>query len=89
VVGTKKPNGLGLFDMSGNVSEWVQDLYGDAWYEESPKDNPQGPGTGNARVLRGGSWAAGAWNLRAALRHWYDPAFWDDFLGFRLAAPSR
>jgi formylglycine-generating enzyme required for sulfatase activity len=88
-VGTKKPNGLGLFDMSGNVSEWVQDLYGEVWYEESPKDNPQGPRTGNARVLRGGSWAAGAWNLRDALRLWYDPAFWDDFLGFRLAASSR
>jgi len=55
-VGLKKPNGLGLHDMSGNVKEWVNDLYGDRYYMNSPKRNPAGPAEGDSRVLRGGSW---------------------------------
>ena len=52
-VKTKQPNFLGLYDMSGNVYEWVSDWYGKDYYRNSPKDNPKGPGSGKYRVLRG------------------------------------
>jgi len=53
-VGTKNPNELGLYDMSGNVSEWTNDYYSYSYYENSPIDNPQGPSAGTPRVTRGG-----------------------------------
>lgn len=56
-VGQLKPNGLGLYDMSGNVWEWAEDWYAVNYYRESPKDNPTGPRSGEARVHRGGSWS--------------------------------
>lgn len=53
-VGQKQPNAFGLHDMLGNVSEWCQDRYGD--YPGGPLTDPQGPSTGQDRVMRGGSW---------------------------------
>jgi formylglycine-generating enzyme required for sulfatase activity len=88
VVGTKKPNGLGIYDMSGNVCEWVQDRYGDVYYEESPRDNPQGPMAGSLRVLRGSSWYSTAAGIRAALRSGSYPSSRYSYLGFRLALPA-
>jgi len=55
-VGTKVPNELGLYDMSGNAWEWCNDWYNSDYYSNSPQNNPQGPPSGNSRVLRGGSW---------------------------------
>ena len=55
-VGQKDPNELGLYDMSGNVWEWCSDRYDSDYYKNSPKNNPKGPNSGAARVLRGGSW---------------------------------
>jgi formylglycine-generating enzyme required for sulfatase activity len=54
-VGLKKPNGWGLYDMSGNVSEWVEDWYDISYYYDSPSNDPKGPESGRDRVIRGGS----------------------------------
>jgi formylglycine-generating enzyme required for sulfatase activity len=88
VVGTKKPNGLGLYDMSGNLWQWCQDKYGDVYYEESDRNNPQGPLTGSARVVRGGSWYNSAGNVRASYRHGGAPGLRYDYGGFRLGLPA-
>ncbi|MBI5234031.1 MAG: formylglycine-generating enzyme family protein [Deltaproteobacteria bacterium] len=84
-VGTKSPNGIGVYDMSGNVWEWVEDLYDSSYYRNSPKNDPQGPGSGSYRVYRGGSWNNNAKYSRAANRNNYDPGDRYDGLGFRLA----
>jgi sulfatase modifying factor 1 len=88
-VGKKKPNGLGLYDMSGNVFEWCSDWYGEWYYNEIPRDNPIGPGRGDYRVLRGGAWGSGQKNIRTALRIGFVPGNKNSFYGFRLSAPAR
>ncbi len=84
-VGRKKANELGLFDMSGNVREWVQDCYRNS-YADGPEDGrAAGEDDCADRVIRGGSWY-GKWNyLRAANRFWYSTYFRNNNLGFRLA----
>ena len=84
-VGTKQPNGLGLYDMSGNVCQWVQDWYGWDYYRDSLRSNPQGPGSGQSRVLRGSSWGNIASNSRASLRDGFAPGYRSSGNGFRLA----
>ncbi len=88
VVGAKKPNDLGIYDMGGNVCEWVQDRYGDVYYEESPRNDPRGPMKGATRVLRGGSWFSEAGGVRAALRANSSPSSKYSYLGFRLVLPA-
>jgi formylglycine-generating enzyme required for sulfatase activity len=81
-VGLKKPNGFGLYDMSGNVGEWCWDWYGD--YSSGTQVDPQGPTSGSNRVLRGCSWFFKAQYMRVSNRSSSTPALTYNFLGFRL-----
>jgi len=67
-VGQKKPNELGIYDMSGNVKEWCVDSYGSNYYSKSPVNNPQGPQSTGSRVLRGGSWNGSVDGCRVSYR---------------------
>ncbi|MFH0782750.1 MAG: SUMF1/EgtB/PvdO family nonheme iron enzyme [Pseudomonadota bacterium] len=87
-VGSKSPNGLGLYDMSGNVWEWCQDRSDSSYYNNSPRDNPQGPSSGVYRVLRGGGWYYVPGRVRAAIRGRRAPGH-RDFPGFRLVLPVQ
>jgi formylglycine-generating enzyme required for sulfatase activity len=84
-VGTKAPNDLGIYDLSGNVYEWCWDWYGD--YGSGAQTNPAGPVSGSYCVIRGGSWYGSARYLRSSLRGGNGPSVRDVILGFRLVRP--
>jgi formylglycine-generating enzyme required for sulfatase activity len=83
-VGTKRPNELGIYDMSGNVHEWVNDWHGGD-YTASAKTNPQGPPSGRNRVYRGGFSSGLARDCRVSSRNYYFPDTPSASIGFRLA----
>lgn len=87
-VGSFRPNELGLYDMSGNAYEWVQDWQGDGYYSSSPRENPMGPDSGTSRIIRGGAWDLGPDKARTTHRYWNVPGGRAVCIGFRLAHPT-
>ena len=87
-VGEKKANKLGLYDMTGNVWEWCNDLYRSNYYKSSPRSNPQGAYSGSRRVIRGGSWFGYANYIRATCRDCTSPDYRSSGIGFRLVTPK-
>ena len=87
-VGMKQANGLGLYDMSGNVWEWCQDWYSKEYYALGVKNNPTGPDSGTQKVFRGGAWNTYPRLARTAKRRHYLPSVRGNMLGFRLVLPA-
>jgi formylglycine-generating enzyme required for sulfatase activity len=81
-VGTKKPNELGIYDMSGNVSEWCSDWYGS--YSRKDSLNPKGPKEGTLKCVRGGNWVNHPEACYITIRGAIAPTVADQFMGLRL-----
>jgi len=79
----------GVFDMSGNVAEWVNDWHYPEYYIFSPKKNPQGPDKGQYKVIRGGSWRHDAEDIRLTYRNATIPKLQNNSVGFRCALSAN
>ena len=75
----------GVYDMAGNVWEWVSGWYAERYYQNSPASNPTGPDSGDGKVVRGGSWYDTAELIRTSVRNRFDPAEAQNNFGFRCA----
>lgn len=80
---------FGVYDMAGNVWEWVNDWYDAKYYEKSPAKNPTGPETGTKRVLRGSGWQNETPTVRIFTRVDSDPTIRNESTGFRCAMDAR
>ncbi len=86
-VGVLEPNAAGLYDMAGNVWDYVHDWY--APYPDEPVTDPWGPETGDLRIKRGGPWKKYPVDMRMAERFEYDPTQYHDTMGFRVARTAH
>jgi len=84
-VGRKLPNGLGIYDMSGNIMEWCWDWF--AVYTNEQETDPTGPAAGHIRVLRGGGYFWNVLATRSVFRFHYAPFYTYNYIGFRLVRP--
>ena len=84
-VGKKGPNELALYDMNGNVWQWVWDVYDGGYYQKSPADNPTGPAAGYYRTMRGGAWYNNQNYVTVSSRQYHTPDFRQNSVGFRIA----
>ena len=87
-VAQKRANGFGLYDMLGNVWQWVNDWYAPGYYQSSPEQDPTGPSGGEHRVLRGGSWFTYSGSVRVSVRGGVDPTNFGYDTGFRCVGQS-
>jgi formylglycine-generating enzyme required for sulfatase activity len=85
----KLPNDLGLYDMSGNAWEWVQDRYDPQYYRQSPRKNPQGDPFGVNRILRGGAATSVNGQMRVSYREYLAPNIRREYVGFRMALSEQ
>ena len=88
-VGMKAPNGLGLYDMCGNVWEWCRDNFKSDAYRHHKRENPAVVGPGRDRVIRGGGWNVDSWSVRCARRSNLPRELYGPGLGFRLVLTVR
>ena len=82
-VGQKRANAFGLYDMLGNVWEWVNDWYDRNYYQDSPSQDPTGPVNEGFHLLRGGSWVLNSKDVRVSLRNRIIPGHFNLNDGFR------
>lgn len=90
--GSFKPNSYGLYDMIGNVREWCNDWHSMEYYAKSPKQNPQGPDSGDIRIVCGSNWYDfDPYRIRVAKRSYGNPLGNNDYTGFRcvISTPNK
>ena len=91
---TSHPDGAspyGVYDMAGNVWEWVADWYSATYYQDSSTENPSGPSEGTLKVVRGGAWNVDTVAVYSSVRNAKDPNIADNDIGFRCVTdvPSQ
>jgi formylglycine-generating enzyme required for sulfatase activity len=85
----KDKSPYGLYDMAGNVREWVQDWYEEQYYKGAPSQNPKGPEQGDVKALRGASWNDASLSGRTSARMKMVPDYRDTTVGFRCAKSAE